>query len=83
MPESKGGRRVRRLGRFRKKACHFCVTPEISVDYKQAEILRPYIRERGKISPRRSSGLCAMHQRQMARAVKRARQMSLIAYDNR
>jgi small subunit ribosomal protein S18 len=64
----------------KKKICSFCVDKIESVDYKQYEKLKRFITERGKILPRRISGNCARHQRQMTQAVKRARIMALIPF---
>jgi len=64
----------------RKKVCSFCVDKVEVVDYKDADRLRKYITERGKIIPRRISGNCAKHQRQLTRAIKRARIMALLPF---
>ena len=69
-----------RMRRPRKKVCTFCVEKATSIDYKDVAKLRRYITERGKISPRRASGTCAKHQRQLAIAIKRARVMALLPY---
>lgn len=66
--------------RGRKKVCSFCVDKIGQIDYKEAGRLRRYITERGKILPRRISGNCARHQRQLTTAIKRARQMALMPY---
>ncbi len=71
-------RREKRKGK--KKVCNFCIDKIESIDYKQSEKLRRYITERGKILPRRISGNCARHQRQLTVAIKRARQMALMPY---
>ncbi|MGI6307631.1 MAG: 30S ribosomal protein S18 [Dethiobacteria bacterium] len=71
-------RRERRRGR--RRICTFCVDKVDSIDYKQADRLRRFITERGKILPRRISGNCARHQRQLTVAIKRARQMALLPY---
>lgn len=72
---------VRERGRRgRKKVCAFCVDKIAQVDYKDVGRLRKYITERGKILPRRISGNCAIHQRQLTGAIKRARQMALMPY---
>ncbi len=71
-------RREKRKGK--KKVCNFCIDKVESIDYKQSEKLRRYITERGKILPRRISGNCARHQRQLTVAIKRARQMALFPY---
>lgn len=64
----------------KKKVCSFCIEKTENVDYKQYEKLKRYITERAKILPRRISGNCAHHQRQLTRAVKRARIMALLPY---
>lgn len=64
----------------KKKICSFCVDKVEAVDYKQYEKLKRFITERGKILPRRISGNCARHQRQLTQAVKRARIMALLPF---
>ncbi len=64
----------------RRKVCSFCVDKVDSIDYKDTAKLRRYISERGKILPRRMSGTCAKHQRQLSTAIKRARVVALIPY---
>lgn len=64
----------------RKKVCIFCVEKVDELDYKDVAKLRKFITEKGKILPRRMSGVCAKHQRMVATAVKRARVMALIPY---
>jgi small subunit ribosomal protein S18 len=66
--------------RRRRKVCGFCVDGTKHVDYKKSDMLKRYLTERGQISSRRKSGLCAKHQRRLARAVKRARYMALLPY---
>ncbi len=66
--------------RPRKRVCSFCVDKVESMDYKEVHKLRKYITERGKILPRRISGNCAMHQRQVTLAIKRARSIALLPY---
>ncbi len=63
----------------RKKVCRFC-TETIEMDYKNVDLMSRFITDRKKIVPRRNSGLCARHQRQLASAIKRARFMALIPY---
>jgi small subunit ribosomal protein S18 len=67
----------RRFGR--RKVCKFCVDRVDMIDYKDVRRLRNFISERGKITPRRISGNCARHQRQLTRAIRRARTMALLA----
>ena len=66
--------------RKRRKVCQFCEQKATFVDYKDTAKLRHYLSERGKILPRRTTGACAMHQRQVTEAVKRARQIALLPY---
>lgn len=69
-----------RVRKPRKKVCGFCVDKTEFVDYKQYEKLKRFITERGKILPRRISGNCARHQRQLTTAIKRARIMALLPF---
>ena len=64
----------------KKKVCSFCVDKVEQIDYKDVPRLRRYTTERGKILPRRISGNCAKHQRQMTIAVKRARNVALLPF---
>ncbi len=64
----------------RRKVCNFCVEKVEAIDYKDVAKLRKYLTESGKILPRRMTGVCARHQRELAVAIKRARQMALIPY---
>ena len=64
----------------RKKVCIFCQDKVTEIDYKDVAKLRKFISERAKILPRRVSGNCALHQRQLTVAIKRARQMALLPY---
>lgn len=64
----------------KKKVCRFCKHPEMTIDYKDAKALRPYITERGRIVPRRISGTCAKHQRVVSAAIKRARNLAIIPF---
>ena len=66
--------------RKRKKVCSFCVDKVEHVDYKDTAKLRKYLSERGKILPRRTTGTCAAHQRQLTVAIKRARHIALLPY---
>ena len=68
-------------GARRKKVCQFCADKETVVDYKYVETLKKYVTERGKILPRRITGTCAMHQRAVTTAVKRARTVALMPFD--
>ncbi|HLF01164.1 MAG TPA: 30S ribosomal protein S18 [Anaerolineales bacterium] len=73
--EGSGGRYVRKV-----RVCQFCAEKIRAVDYKQTDLIRRYITERGKIRPRRQTGACAKHQRMVNEAIKRARHMALIPY---
>ncbi len=64
----------------RKKVCQFCVDKVTEIDFKETAKLRKYISERAKIVPRRVTGTCAKHQRQLAIAIKRARIVALLPY---
>ena len=66
--------------RPRRKVCSFCVDKVEENDYKDVAKLRRYITERGKILPRRISGTCAKHQRQLTVAIKRARNVALLPF---
>ena len=66
--------------RKRKKVCNFCVDKVTSIDFKDSAKLRCYTSERGKILPRRTTGTCAAHQRQLTVAIKRARHIALLPY---
>ena len=64
----------------KKKVCAFCVDKVAEIDYKDIAKLRRYVSERAKILPRRISGNCALHQRQLTIAIKRARHIALLPY---
>ena len=66
--------------RKRKKVCQFCADKTETIDYKDVEKLRKYVTERGKILPKRITGNCAMHQREVTTAIKRARIVALLPY---
>lgn len=68
-------------GMHRKKVCQYCADKTIAIDYKDTENLKKYVTERGKILPRRITGACAMHQRAITKAVKRARIVALMSFD--
>ena len=81
MSEDRGERRPRPRGRKpRRKVCSFCVDKIEYIDYKDVNRLRRFVNERGKIMPRRMSGVCAEHQRALASAIKSARQVALLPY---
>ena len=73
-------RAPRPMVRRRKKVCIFCADKVDFIDYKDSAKLRKFISERGKILPRRISGTCAKHQRELNTAIKRARQVALLPY---
>ena len=66
--------------RKRKKVCQFCADKCDHIDYKDTAKLRRFLSERGKILPRRTTGTCAAHQRDLTTAIKRARQIALLPY---
>ena len=72
----------RRGGGFfrRRRVCKFCAEKIDYINYKDVRVLAPFLPERGKIQPRRISGTCALHQRKLQTAIKRARQLALIPY---
>ncbi len=74
----KKGRRNR--GPMRPKVCRFCADKKLVIDYKDARLLSPFTTDRGKIVPRRITGMCAKHQRELTTALKRARVLALIPY---
>ncbi len=76
----KGGQGQRRTLFRRRKVCKFCADKIDDINYKDVKLLGPFVPERGKILPRRISGTCAMHQRKLQTAIKRARQIALIPY---
>jgi small subunit ribosomal protein S18 len=95
MAESRGGRPVSAsqrptggdkamMGRKqffrRKKVCRFCVDRVDDIDYKNTKMLSSFISERGKIVPRRISGVCTVHQRRLTLAIKRARNIALLPF---
>src|SRR5436853_6183346 len=66
--------------RRRRKVCAFCADKTVVIDYKEVNRLRRYLSERAKIEPRRKTGTCAAHQRELAVALKRARHVALLPY---
>ena len=64
----------------KKKVCAFCLDKSNAIDYKDVAKLRRYVTENGKILPRRQTGVCAIHQRELAQAIKRARIMALLPF---
>ena len=78
MERERGERRGGRKGR--KKVCQFCVDKVETIDYKDINKLRRFVSERAKILPRRVTGTCAHHQRELTVAIKRARYIALLPY---
>lgn len=76
----KGAGRGRGRSFGRRKVCKFCADKKLVIDYKDGKALLSFTSERGKIVPRRISGLCAYHQREITNAIKRARMLALIPY---
>ncbi|MDR2201558.1 MAG: 30S ribosomal protein S18 [Clostridiales bacterium] len=76
--DDKGNKRLRRPPK--RKVCGFCVDKVENIDYKDVARLKRFITEKGKIVPRRTSGVCAAHQRELAEAIKRARIMALLPF---
>lgn len=75
MSDYKGNRFYTRV-----KVCQFCTDKSIVIDYKNADLLRRYVDDTGKIRPRRQTGACAKHQREVAKAVKNARHIALLPF---
>jgi small subunit ribosomal protein S18 len=73
--QRRGGGGIRK-----KKVCQFCADKNQKIDYKDVETLSKFITDRGKILPKRVTGACAIHQREIARAIKRARIVALMPY---
>ena len=80
--EDRGGSDMERGSRGfgRRKVCRYCADKNLKVDYKNAADLKYFVTERGKIVPRRISGNCARHQREVATAIKRGRQVALLPF---
>ena len=74
----KKARKQRKKGFVRRKVCRFCADSSLQIDYRDAKTLRLFITETGRMIPRRISGNCARHQRPLAVAIKRARQLALL-----
>jgi small subunit ribosomal protein S18 len=73
-------RRFRRRRYGRRKVCRFCADKSLTIDYKDPQTLKYFVTDRGKIIPRRISGNCAKHQRQLTVAIKRARYIALMPF---
>ena len=79
--KGKGGDAPRRGGFFRRRrVCKFCAEKIDYINYKDVRMLSGFVPERGKVLPRRISGTCALHQRKLQTAIKRARQLALVPY---
>ena len=66
--------------RGRRRVCRYCADKELTIDYKDPQALKYFVTERGKIVPRRISGSCAKHQREITTAIKRARVIALLPF---
>ncbi|MBP1744292.1 MAG: rpsR [Firmicutes bacterium] len=81
MSNREGGRRnSSKMRRAKRKVCAFCANKSEFIDYKDINTLRKYVTERGKILPRRISGNCAKHQRELTDAIKRSRNIALLPF---
>ena len=69
-----------KVRRIKKKVCQFCANEAYTVDYKEHDKVKRFVSEKGKILPRRVTGNCAKHQREVTQAVKRARAIALLPY---
>ncbi len=78
-PPREGGRKFFR----RRKVCKFCVEKIDAINYKDVRLLQQFVGERGKIVPRRITGVCTPHQRRLATAIKQARNIALLAFSGR
>lgn len=83
MAYNDSGREPRRRTYHRRKVCRFCVNKEIVIDYKDVKLLSHFTSERGRIVPRRISGNCAKHQRELTRSIKRSRNIALMPFTQR
>lgn len=80
MSEKREDRSKRYRRPSRRKVCTFCQNKEEKIDYKDINKIRKFVTEKGKILPRRQTGVCSAHQRKLAEAVKRARIMALLPF---
>ena len=74
------GKKVIKRRARRRRVCYYCVNKINILDYKQVSLFSKFVSDRGKIVPKRNSGVCAKHQRMLAQAIKRARFMGLIPF---
>ena len=79
-PREPGGPGGPKRRYVRKKFCRFCAEKELQLDYKNVYMIKQFISERGKIVPRRISGVCALHQRKLTVEIKKARVVALIPF---
>jgi small subunit ribosomal protein S18 len=79
-PGETGGPDRKKKPFLRRKVCRFCTDRKLDIDYRNPKILRYFITERGKIIPRRISGNCAKHQREVTVAIKRARSIAILPF---
>jgi small subunit ribosomal protein S18 len=79
-PAEKPGGDRKKKPFLRRKVCRFCTDKNLDIDYKNPRILRYFITERGKIIPRRISGNCAKHQREVTVAIKRSRNIAILPF---
>ena len=80
MKENNNRRPGGRMRRSKRKVCAFCAEKSEGIDYKDVAKLRKYVTERGKILPRRISGTCAKHQRELTSSIKRSRNIALLPF---
>ncbi len=77
---SRSPRKRRGFRPRRRKVCYFCTTRGVVIDYKDVDQMRKFMSDRGKIMPRRRTGTCPKHQRELARQIKKAREIALVPY---
>ncbi len=82
-PKDRNKKFGRKKFQFRKKVCFFCKNKDVEIDYKDVGLMKRFVAESGKISPRRFTGTCAKHQRRLSVEIKKARQMALIKYTDK
>lgn len=80
--DDRGGRRSFGGGFGRRKVCRFCTDSDFNLDYKNIRAIQSFMTEHGKIVPRRISGTCALHQRKLTVAIKRAQNLALVGFTN-
>ncbi len=81
-PMRRGGRERRGRGRYipKRKVCIFCADKNLKIDYKDVQLLTRFVSDRGRMDPRRKTGVCPRHQRTLSTALKRARYIALLPY---